>query len=53
MIYDHLLLRSFSYDPGRVFTSADLGIAKQPHFPVAYLDQLVEPFRPYRAGGSR
>jgi hypothetical protein len=32
---------------------ADLGIAKQPHFPVAYLDQLVEPFRPYRAGGSR
>jgi len=32
-----------------VFTSEDLGIAKQPHFPAAYLDQLVEPFRPYRA----
>ncbi|HEY6638027.1 MAG TPA: sterol desaturase family protein [Solirubrobacterales bacterium] len=49
LIYDHLLLRSFSYDPDRVFTSEDLGIAKQPDFPAAYFDQLVEPFRPYRA----
>ncbi|HEX6116997.1 MAG TPA: sterol desaturase family protein [Solirubrobacterales bacterium] len=48
LIYDHLLLRSFSYDPERIFTSDDLGIAKQPDFPTAYLDQLAEPFRPYR-----
>jgi sterol desaturase/sphingolipid hydroxylase (fatty acid hydroxylase superfamily) len=47
LIYDHLLLRSFSFDPERVFTSDDLGIAKQPDFPTRYLDQLVEPFRPY------
>jgi sterol desaturase/sphingolipid hydroxylase (fatty acid hydroxylase superfamily) len=47
LIYDHLLLRSFSYDPGRRFTSDDLGIAKQPDFPTRYLDQLGEPFRPY------
>jgi sterol desaturase/sphingolipid hydroxylase (fatty acid hydroxylase superfamily) len=49
LIYDHLLLRSFSYDPDKVFTGDDLGIAKQPDFPTAYLDQLVEPFRPYPA----
>jgi sterol desaturase/sphingolipid hydroxylase (fatty acid hydroxylase superfamily) len=48
LIYDHLLLRTFSYDPERIFTSDDLGIAKQPNFPKRYLDQLVEPFRPYR-----
>jgi sterol desaturase/sphingolipid hydroxylase (fatty acid hydroxylase superfamily) len=50
LIYDHLLLRTFSYDPGKVFTSEDLGIGKQPNFPTAYLDQLAEPFRRYRAG---
>jgi sterol desaturase/sphingolipid hydroxylase (fatty acid hydroxylase superfamily) len=53
LIYDHLLLRTFSYDPERIFTSDDLGIAKQPNFPTRYLDQLVEPFRPYRAVGDR
>lgn len=50
LIYDHLLLRSFSYDPERRFTSDDLGIAKQPDFPTAYLDQIVEPFRPSPSG---
>jgi sterol desaturase/sphingolipid hydroxylase (fatty acid hydroxylase superfamily) len=45
LIYDHLLLRSFSYDADKVFTSDDLGIAKQPDFPTGYLDQLREPFR--------
>ena len=49
LIYDHLLLRTFSYDPDRAFTSDDLGIAKQPDFPTGYVDQLAEPFRPYRA----
>jgi sterol desaturase/sphingolipid hydroxylase (fatty acid hydroxylase superfamily) len=48
LLYDHLLLRSFSSDPARVFTSEDLGIAKEPHFPTTYLAQLVEPFRPHR-----
>jgi sterol desaturase/sphingolipid hydroxylase (fatty acid hydroxylase superfamily) len=47
LIYDHVLLRTFSYDAERTFTSNDLGIAKQPDFPTRYLDQLVEPFRPY------
>ena len=49
LIYDHLLLRTFSFDPERRFTSDDLGIAKQPDFPTRYLDQLAEPFRPYDA----
>lgn len=48
LLYDHLLLRSFSYDPERRFTSEDLGIAKRPDYPSGYLDQLAEPFRPYR-----
>lgn len=48
LLYDRLLLRSFSYDPARRFTSDDLGIAKQPDFPSGYLDQLAEPFRSYR-----
>jgi sterol desaturase/sphingolipid hydroxylase (fatty acid hydroxylase superfamily) len=46
LLYDRLLLRTFSYDPEKVFTSDDLGIASQPDFPTRYLDQLVEPFRP-------
>jgi sterol desaturase/sphingolipid hydroxylase (fatty acid hydroxylase superfamily) len=49
LLYDHMLLRSFSYDPTRSFTSDDLGIGKEPHFPSRYLEQLTEPFRPYRA----
>jgi sterol desaturase/sphingolipid hydroxylase (fatty acid hydroxylase superfamily) len=52
LIYDRFLLRTFSYDPERIFTSDDLGIVKQPNFPRRYLDQLVEPFRPYRVSGE-
>ena len=29
------------------FRRADPGIAKQPRFPTAYFDQVIEPFRPY------
>jgi hypothetical protein len=36
-----------------VFTSDDLGIAKQPDFPTAYLAQLAEPFRPAAARQAR
>jgi sterol desaturase/sphingolipid hydroxylase (fatty acid hydroxylase superfamily) len=50
LIYDHALLRTFSYDPDRPFTSDDIGIGKQPDYPTGYLDQLAEPFR---AGARR
>jgi sterol desaturase/sphingolipid hydroxylase (fatty acid hydroxylase superfamily) len=53
LLYDHLLFRSFSYDRDKVFTSDDLGIAKQPDFPTAYLAQLAEPFRPAAARQAR
>jgi sterol desaturase/sphingolipid hydroxylase (fatty acid hydroxylase superfamily) len=45
LVYDHLLLRTFSFDPDKRFTSEDLGIAKEPDFPRGYLAQLVKPFR--------
>jgi sterol desaturase/sphingolipid hydroxylase (fatty acid hydroxylase superfamily) len=45
LVYDRLLLRTFSFDPGRRFTADDLGIAKQPDFPVRYVDQLLKPWR--------
>ncbi|WP_306357976.1 MULTISPECIES: sterol desaturase family protein [unclassified Nocardia] len=44
LIWDHAL-RTYSYDPGRAFTSADLGMAAKPNYPAGYLAQLVEPFR--------
>jgi sterol desaturase/sphingolipid hydroxylase (fatty acid hydroxylase superfamily) len=51
LIYDRLLLRTYSYDPRKHFTSDDLGIGKQPDYPTAYARQLVEPFRrPARPG---
>ncbi|MEV0342574.1 sterol desaturase family protein [Nocardia sp. NPDC050713] len=43
LVWDHLL-RTFSYDPARRFTSADLGMAAKPDYPVGYLAQLAEPF---------
>ncbi len=43
-LWDHLLGTSV-YDHGKRFTSADLGIGKQPDYPVNYLDQLAMPFR--------
>lgn len=53
LLYDRLLLNTFSYDPARRFTSDDLGIGKEPNFPSGYLDQLAEPFRALRrATGS-
>jgi sterol desaturase/sphingolipid hydroxylase (fatty acid hydroxylase superfamily) len=39
------LLGTAMWDPDKRFTSADIGIAKRPDFPVAYLDQLADPFR--------
>lgn len=43
LLWDHLL-RTYSYDPMRRFSSADLGMAAKPHYPVGYLAQLAEPF---------
>ncbi|GAA4056252.1 sterol desaturase family protein [Actinomadura miaoliensis] len=45
LIWDHLL-RTYSYDGARRFTSDDLGMAAKPHYPVRYLAQLAEPFKP-------
>ena len=45
LLWDHLL-RTYSYDPARTFTSADLGMAAKPDYPTGYLAQLAEPFRP-------
>ncbi|GGN67922.1 sterol desaturase family protein [Nocardia rhizosphaerihabitans] len=44
LLWDHLL-RTYSYDPRRRFTSEQLGMAAHPDYPVDYLDQLIEPFR--------
>ncbi|MFB7874447.1 sterol desaturase family protein [Nocardia sp. NPDC056064] len=44
LIWDHLL-RTYSYDPRRRFSSDQLGMAAHPDYPVGYLDQLAEPFR--------
>ncbi|MGV9611669.1 sterol desaturase family protein [Nocardia xishanensis] len=43
LVWDHLL-GTYSYDPAREFSSADLGMAAKPDYPVAYLAQLAEPF---------
>ena len=48
LIYDRLLLKTFSYDPHKRFTSDDLGIAAEPDFPSGYVDQLLKPFRWHR-----
>lgn len=45
LLWDHLL-RTYSYDPARAFTSADLGMAAKPDYPTGYFAQLAEPFRP-------
>lgn len=44
LLWDHLL-RTYSYDPRRRFTSEQLGMAAHPDYPVDYLDQLIQPFR--------
>lgn len=48
LVWDHLLLRSFSYDRDRRFSSADIGIGKEPDFPTDYVAQLLRPFRTAR-----
>ncbi|KQH80550.1 MULTISPECIES: sterol desaturase family protein [Mycobacterium] len=44
LTWDHAL-RTFSFDPHRRFRTDDLGMAAKPNYPVAYLAQLIEPFR--------
>ncbi|MGW7459649.1 sterol desaturase family protein [Streptomyces sp. NPDC054797] len=44
LIWDRML-GTYSFDPARRFTSADLGMAAKPDYPVGYLAQLAEPFR--------
>ena len=43
-IWDHVL-GTADYQPDRRFSSDDLGIGKQPDYPVSYLGQLAAPFR--------
>ncbi|MGW6333578.1 sterol desaturase family protein [Nocardia rhamnosiphila] len=45
LLWDHLL-GTYSHDPDRRFSSADLGMAAKPDYPVGYLAQLAEPFTP-------
>lgn len=45
LLWDHLL-GTYSYDPDRRFSSADLGMAAKPDYPIGYLAQLTEPFTP-------
>jgi|TARA_R110000868_G_scaffold241195_3_gene495730 sterol desaturase/sphingolipid hydroxylase (fatty acid hydroxylase superfamily) len=42
------MLGTCYFDKDRKITSDEMGIATQPHYPVNYMRQLVEPFRPYR-----
>jgi len=42
------LLGTYVFDPTCQFDSSVLGIAAEPDFPVAYWDQILHPFRPYR-----
>ncbi|MBC2644905.1 MULTISPECIES: sterol desaturase family protein [unclassified Rhodococcus (in: high G+C Gram-positive bacteria)] len=43
LLWDHLL-RTYSYDPARRFTSDHLGMAAEPDYPTGYLRQLTYPF---------
>jgi sterol desaturase/sphingolipid hydroxylase (fatty acid hydroxylase superfamily) len=45
LLYDRLLLRTFSYDERKRFSSDDIGIAKEPDYPDGYLEQILHPFR--------
>lgn len=45
LAWDHLF-RTFSFDPDRSFSSADLGMAAKPEYPVPWAAQMLEPFRP-------
>ncbi|MFI7524370.1 sterol desaturase family protein [Nocardia salmonicida] len=50
LVWDHLL-RTYSYDPHRRFSSDDLGMAAKPDYPVGYLAQLAEPFTHHEPAG--
>lgn len=43
-LWDYMLGTAV-YKPGKRFTSVDLGIGKQPNYPVGYIGQLTAPFR--------
>jgi sterol desaturase/sphingolipid hydroxylase (fatty acid hydroxylase superfamily) len=45
LLWDHAL-GTFSFDPQRRFSSADLGMAAKPHYPIPWPAQMLEPFRP-------
>ncbi|MFC9993845.1 sterol desaturase family protein [Nocardia sp. NPDC127526] len=45
LLWDHLY-RTYSYDPGRRFTTEHLGMAAKPDYPVDYARQLTYPFTP-------
>lgn len=42
------LLGTCYYDKDRTITSEDMGIATQANYPINYIEQLTEPFRPYQ-----
>ncbi|MFB7939347.1 sterol desaturase family protein [Streptomyces sp. NPDC056049] len=44
LVWDRML-GTYSFAPGRSFSSTDLGIAAKPGYPSGYLAQLSEPFR--------
>jgi sterol desaturase/sphingolipid hydroxylase (fatty acid hydroxylase superfamily) len=44
LLWDHLF-GTFSFDPLRRFSSADLGMAAKPDYPVPWPAQMLEPFR--------
>ncbi|GAC67188.1 sterol desaturase family protein [Gordonia soli] len=50
LLWDHLA-GTFSYDPTRRFTTADLGMAAKPDYPTRYVEQLTTPFRAAGACG--
>lgn len=39
------VIGTYNYEPDKVFSTEGIGISKRPDFPVAYVDQIVEPFR--------
>ncbi len=51
-LWDRFLFGTAAYDPERQFSTGEFGIAVQPDYPRAYLQQLVQPFRSYKATDS-
>ncbi len=45
---DHLLGTAY-FDKDRTIGTEDIGISTQPNYPVDYISQLIEPFRPYQS----